>query len=298
MKRSFVSMVVVAAALTSFGCAGRTAEWEKEDASPADAASDASDVAAQSDMDLANAAWAQRTDPAKIQEAIAGWEKVVAKDPKNKEALVMLTRAHYFWGDGYLRGDEDKYLEVLDKGVKWGEKALVASAPEFDKAMRDGGKFHESIKLIGQEAVPAAYWYATSLGKWAKRKSFAVLLGQKDNIKATMERVMELDEDYYYAGPHRYFGAMYAIAPGFAGGDIDLSVKHYGICVEKQPQFLGTKVLKAENYATKVDDEEMFKQLLTEVLEGDPKAIPEIEPEQLVEQAKAKELMAQIDDLF
>ncbi len=296
MKRHLISLVVVASMFTGAGCAGRTAEWEKGGESPAPAQADT--AAATSDMEIANAAWAQRSDPAKIQEAIAAWEKVADKDPKNLEALVMLTRAHYFWGDGFLRDDEEKYLEVLDKGVKWGEKALVVASPEFAEAMKNKGKFHEAIKKIGPEAVPAAYWYASSLGKWAKRKSFAVLLGQKDNIRATMERVMELDEGYYYAGPHRYFGAMYAIAPGFAGGDMELSIKHYNIAIEKQPNFLGTKVLQAENYATKEDDEEMFTKLLEEVLAGDPKAIPEIEPEMIVEQEKAKELLAKKDDLF
>jgi len=296
MKKHLFSLVVVSSLFVGFGCAGRTAEWEKGGETPAETPADT--AASASNMEVAKAAWEQRSDPAKIQEAIAAWEKAVEKDPKNLEALVMLTRAHYFWGDGFLRSDETKYLEVLDKGVKWGEKALVVASPEFAQAMKDGGKFHEAIKKIGPDAVPAAYWYASSLGKWAKRKSFAVLLGQKDNIKATMERVMEIDETYYYAGPHRYFGAMYAIAPGFAGGDMELSIKHYTIAIEKEPNFLGTKVLQAENYATKEDDEDMFRKLLQEVLDGDPKAIPEIEPEMVVEQEKAKELLAQADDLF
>lgn len=298
MKKHCVTLFLVSSFAFAAGCAGRTAEWENDEAKPADGAAQADDAASASNMELAKAAWDQRTDPAKIQEAIGYWEKAVDDNPKNLDALVMLTRAHYFWGDGYLRDDEQKYLEVLDKGVKWGEKALVVASPEFEAAMRDGGKFHEAIKQIGPDAVPAAYWYASSLGKWAKRKSFAVLLGQKDNIKATMERVMEIDEDFYFAGPHRYFGAMYAIAPGFAGGDMELSKKHYAIAIEKQPNYLGTKVLQAENYATKEDDEELFRKLLDEVLAADPNAIPEVAPENQVEQTKAKELLAKADDLF
>ncbi len=54
----------------------------------------------------------------------------------------------------------------------------------------------------------------------------------------------------------------------------------------------------AENLMVKKDDEAQFKKLLNEVLAADPNAIPEIAPEMIVEQAKAKELLENIDEYF
>src|SRR5690606_6905038 len=102
------------------------------------------------------------------------------------------------------------------------------------------GKYHEAIGIVGIEGLPAMYWYATALGKWARASGFGVLVGQKDNIKATMTRALELDEAYYHGGPHRYFGAFYAIAPGFAGGDDAKSKTHFEKSLEIAPYFLGT----------------------------------------------------------
>ena len=77
----------------------------------------------------------------------------------------------------------------MDKGVDW-EKALIAASPEFEANARQG-KFQGAVLVVGPEGIGAMYWYASCLGKWAKRTGFAVLLGQKDNIKATMTHVLE-----------------------------------------------------------------------------------------------------------
>jgi hypothetical protein len=290
------SILIAALALSFSACAGRTAAWQEKDgggSTTGDAA------AATTDAEAAKAAWAGRSEPAKVVEAIGHWEKVVAADPKNVEALVMLTRAHYYWADSFLRNDEAKYLATMDKAVKWGEKALVAASPEFDAKMRNKGKFEDAIKVIGPEGVPAAYWYATSLGKWAKRKSFAVLLGQKDNIRATMTRVLELDPNFYHGGPHRYFGAFYSVAPPFAGGDLDKSKVHYDESLKIAPYFPGTKVLMAENYSIKKDDEDLFVKLLEEVKAQPIEECPEeVRPECMVEKQKAEEMLAAKDEYF
>jgi len=123
------------------------------------------------------------------------------------------------------------------------------------------------------------YWYASALGKWAKKKGFAVLLGQKDNVKATMDRALELAPDYFYGGPHRYFGAYYAIAPSFAGGDLEKSKVHFKKSLEIEPNYVGTKVLWAEELAVKQQDEETFDRLINEVLQTPDDVIPELVPD-------------------
>jgi hypothetical protein len=164
--------------------------------------------------------------------------------------------------------------------------------------MRGGAKVPDVIKLIPKEGVPAMYWYATALGSWAKRKSFAVLLGQKDNVKAIMTHVLELDPTYFYGGPHRYFGVFYAVAPAFAGGDLKKSREHFEKSLQISPEYLGTKVRWAEELAVKEQDEATYDKLLNEVLAGSDDALPDIKPELLVDKQKAKELIADKDDRF
>jgi hypothetical protein len=288
-------LVVALGLFISVGCAGRKAVW-KEDPGQTDGAKAGADVAAT--IAEGDAHWDKRTTADEVRAAIASWEKAADADAKNAALLVKLTHGYYFLADGYLRGDDKAYLEAMDKGVKWGELAMVASSSEFEAKMRDGTKYPEAIKVMGKEGVPAMYWYASSLGKWAKKKGFAVLLGQKDNVKATMDRCLELDPTFYYGGPHRYFGAFYAIAPAFAGGDLEKSKVHFKKSLEIEGNYVGTKVLWAAELAVKQQDEDTFDKLVAEVLAAPDDVIPELTPEIIVEKQKAQELVDERDDLF
>lgn len=294
-KHLRLGLVIVMAS----GCAGRKAEWEQE--APASAPAPA--AAAEQDsvealVTKGDESWAKRTDPAAIRTAIAQWEKAAEAQPKNADVLVKLTRGHYFLADGYLRDNEKEYLEVMDKAVKWGERAMVAASPDFEAKMRNGGKIPEAVAAVPKEGVPAMYWYASALGKWARKKGFAVLVGQKDNVKATMDRCLALDPEFYYGGPHRYFGAYYSVAPAFAGGDLEKSKVHFNKSLEIEPNYLGTKVLWAENLSVKQQDESTFEALLNEVLAVPDDVIPELTPETIVEKGKARELLADQEEYF
>ena len=314
MTKRSIELAALAFALTLAGaCKGRTAAWEEK---PSKTPEPEQQTKPASDDPFAagKAAWDARGEGrAKAEEAIAAWEEAMgcsagatkpvercAKVPttaENAETLAMLTRAHYFLADSYMRGDEETYLDYMDRAVWWGERALIAASPEFAEQMRNKAKFHKAITVVGIEALPAMYWYASALGKWARASGFGVLVGQKDNIKATMTRAKELDPNFYHAGPYRYFGAYYAIAPAFAGGDLEKSKESYQKSLELAPYFVGTKILMAENLATKLDDEEMFDRLIQEVLDFDINDAPaEIHPEIAVEKAKAVELKTQKEE--
>lgn len=298
MKR--LLFVAVSASLLA-GCgAGRTAQWEtnKPAGSGAGAATAESPDALVSAGDTA---WANRGDKAQLEAAIAAWEKAVAASPDDAKTLTKLSRAYYWLADGHLRKQGgDAYLAAFEKGTAAGERALAAGNPRFKQEVTGGVKVEEAIKSVGPESIEAAYWYASNLGKWSRAKGFATTLGNKDRIKAVMSRVLELDENFFHAGPHRYWGAFYAVAPAFAGGDLDKSKKHFEKSIQLAPNYIGTKVLYAELYAAhgKIADKELFNKLLDEVIAAPDDSIPGLEAETRNEKEKAKELKSRANDLF
>ena len=84
------------------------------------------------------------------------------------------------------------------------------------------------------------YWYATNLGKWGNAQDITVVLTYKDRIYAIMEQVYKLDTSFFYGAADRYFGAYYAIAPSFAGGDLDRSLQHFDATRKIEPRYLLT----------------------------------------------------------
>ncbi len=291
----FSRAMTLTAVLAASGCATTyEAKWDEKPTAAPPAAEAVATASSEGD-----AAWEQRGDKAKLIEAITKWEAAFEQAPSTDIAN-KLARAHYLLGDGYyvLENNAEGRDAEYQKGLDWATRSLKLSAPEFTKAMADGKKHPEAITLATKDSVPAMYWYATNLGKWAATKGFATRLRYKDDIKATMTQVKSLDEMYFYAAPWRYFGSFEAVTAGLAGGSLEKSEENFKKAVELAPNYLGTKVLWADYLCTKKQDKATFKKLLEEVIAADAKIDPAIEPENRIEQAKAKKLLAEIDEKF
>ena len=304
MARFGRSLAVMSAvsAIALAGCgAGRKAQWEtnaaKAGAKPADAGMAASggDAAAK-----AEEAWGNRGDKASLEAAIAAWEAASLANPNDAVVLAKLSHAYYFLADAHHRKLGDKsaeYLGAFEKGTAAGERALAAASPKFKQEVTGGIAVEQAIKSVGPEGLEAMYWYAANLGKWSRAKGFAVTLGNKDRIRAVMSRALELDPNFFHGAPYRYFGAFYAVAPGFAGGDMNKSKESFEKSLASAPNYVGTKVLFAELYAAKKGDRALYEKLLDEVLATPDDILPGLEPETRNEKEKAKELKAKAGDI-
>jgi len=176
----------------------------------------------------------------------------------------------------------------------------MAINANFAQLMDKGGETEATAasKAMAKEDVPCLYWTASALGKWAKLTGFTTLLKHKDTVKSYIETVERLDATFSYAAPDRYWGAYYAIAPSFAGGDLTKSKTHFDKSIEAAPAYLATKVLYAQYYATKMQDAALYEKLLNEVIEADANIEPAIAPENSAEQGKAKKLLENKADHF
>ena len=301
-------IALVALSLCFLGCStGRQSTWEVKptDTVKAEGGADTFESLSQQ----ADEAWKKRDEKASVEAAIAAWEKAVALNPGDAATLAKLSHGYYFLADGHLRADKEAYLANFEKGVSYGERALAAANPKFKEHVVAGGKVEDGMQFLTGTPVEveAAYWYAASLGKWARAKGCAVTLGNKDRIRAVMTRVLELDTEttfgkqgFFHGAVDRYFGSFYAVAPGFAGGDMEKSKAHFEKSLEKAPYYQGTRVLYADTWATKKGDRALFDKLLKEVIEA-PEQGPEgtdIAPELKIEKDKAKELQAKADERF
>lgn len=297
---AFGAAITTLAALSACGSAGREAVWEKEQAGGQQTTT--STAVSASLTAEAEAHWAKRDDKAELEKAIETWKKVVEAEPKNAEAMVRLSRALYFLADGFLSidpaVDEEEELAVYTEGVNYGERALALLEPEFEATMRADGEFEEAISKIGEKGVPAAYWYAVNIGRFATKKGLSVRLYYKDKLKATMQRILDLDPEFYYGAADRYFGAYYSVLPSIAGKDVEKSRMHFEKSLEIAPEYLPTKVVKAQFLAVELDDEEMYKSLLNEVLSGDDTDNPDIAPENRAAKRQAKKMLGEVDDKF
>jgi hypothetical protein len=189
-------------------------------------------------------------------------------------------------------------LDAYWKGVTYAVQGMKAYSPELEKKLALGTTMDAAVAILDKGGVPLMYWYAAALGKWAKSQSIDVTLKYKDQLFAIMTRINDVDPDYFYGASERYFGAYYAIAPSFAGGDLNKSREYFDKSLKRAPNALSTHVLMAEALAPKLQDRAMFDAQIKLVMDTPANVIPELEPEALREKAKAEALAKKADELF
>jgi hypothetical protein len=240
--------------------------------------------------------WSKRHNKEDLEKAIDLYKKLSLSTDNNYEYLTRLSRAHYFLADAH-HSDMEMKKKIWEKGTSYGEKAMAKNVIFSEQMKVDGAKVEEHLNLLGKKEIAAMYWTASNLGKWAKNSGIATTLKYKTLIKKLISRVEKVDRTFFYYAPDRYWGAFFAIAPGFAGGDMDKSKIRFERNLKQAPTYLGTKVLYADYYMTKKDNQKKFKKLLNEVI-ASKVMDPNIISENIVEKRKAKTLLMNIEEKF
>lgn len=244
----------------------------------------------------ADALWEQRGEKAQLQAAITQYEAIYEADPRNREVAARIVRGWYLMGDIHETDDQVKE-QTWDTAIVWGKRCLAINT-DFAAALEGGASEEEAAASLTVDDIPCMYWTATSLGKWARFKGLTTLLKHRPTVFTFITQIDERQPEFFYGAADRYWGAYYAALPSFAGQDLGRSAESFDASIENSPDYLGTRVLKAEYWAVKTQNRPAFEALLNEVVNADASADPDIQPENEAEQAKARALLANMDDLF
>jgi len=292
-------IVFIVAALILSACGARQSVLITDNAAQVDAATEqqAAELATK-----AAALWAERGDRAKAEAAVQAWAEAGQLNPNDADIQRNLTYAHYFMNNVHVRWDENEDLEKAnyDLGAKAALRALKAANPVFASKIVSGEDtdkvWEEALAAATPEDVPALYWYATNLAKWALKEGIGSLLKYKDRALMIMRRCKELNSDYWHGGPARYLGAYWLKIP--FGKSPEKSQENFQISMKSSPGYLDTKVLYAEIYAVRTGDEELFKSTLQEVVDSADDVHPDLIPENKNARRVAAEMLENAEDYF
>lgn len=213
-------------------------------------------------------------------------------NPKNKNYLTLLSRSYANYAFGFLEWNMMKYKGVDEaqralneeraktfytKGKNFGLSVLTRNAA-FEKAVnRDLDTFKKALKGFGRGYVPALFWTAFNWGSWINlNKDSPQAIADFPKVEAIMQRALEIDENFFYGGPHLFFGFSFGSRPAMFGGNPALSKEHFEKAVAAyQRKHLMGLVLYAQSYAVQNQDRALFDSLLNEVLAADAASLPE-----------------------
>ncbi len=189
----------------------------------------------------------------------------------------------------YLRG-RDYGLQVLTLRVQALSAALTTDLPTF----------RTTLQTLQKEDVPSLFWTAYGWAgaiNWSRDRPDMV--ADIPRVLAMMHRVLELDEAYFFGGPHLFFGVYYASRSRTLGGDPMQAKFHF----DKALELTGAKSLLvplfiADPYAVQIQDRALFENQIRLILHAPDDLSPEQQLLNQVAKARAQLLLARVDELF
>lgn len=208
-------------------------------------------------------------------------------NPKDGRALALLSQSYGQFTFGFIENEilahranetelaKDKSRAALfyKRGKDFGMKAISQSMGA--KASAPFPEFKKALGKLGKKDTPALFWTAFN---WALYLNLNLAdpsaIAELPRIQAMIDRVNELDPDFYYGTAHAFKGVIAAMRPKMLGGDTALSETEFKKAMEIAPTYLMTKVLYAQYYARQIQDAGLFKKTLLDVSEADATALP------------------------
>ena len=220
--------------------------------------------------------------------------------PDNARLLINAAQAYASFASAFVEDTDTEYARTLyEKAKKYALGALELRGLK-NPVYKPFDAFEEALNRLGKEDVPYMFWTATCWGSWIQLSLDSMAaVAELPRVEALMKRVLVLDEQFYFGGPHLFMGIWFASRPKMAGGDLARARYHFQKALEfSQGKFLMTQVYYAEQYARKTFDKNLFVATLQSVLETPADIIPKLTLLNTVAHKKAKELLEQVDSYF
>jgi predicted anti-sigma-YlaC factor YlaD len=187
----------------------------------------------------------------------------------------------------YLRGRDMLFVSLEKKN------------PSIRRQLKER-KYKEAMAPFGQGDTPLLYW--TALG-WLAAFSvdpFDMTLGQTvPQTRAMIERIAALEPDYGHGALDSFYVGYYGSLPDYLGGDAAKAREHFARAQERAGKTDTSSLLAlATTVCVKEQNAAEFKDLLARVLAFDPDSSPATRLVNILNQRKARWLLAHIDDLF
>lgn len=228
-------------------------------------------------------------------------EGLIKGDPHNEKLLFLATQGFAAYTLGFVEDIDPKraqklYLRGRDYGLQ-----ILTQKKEFKRSLnKDIESFKNSLNSFTQKDVPVLFWTANNWAGWIN-VSFTnpQALADLPKVQLLMQKVIELDEDYFYGGAHLFFGTIYAARPPLLGGDIQKAKFHFEKCFEQaENKFLLPYVYYAKFYATRISDQKLFEKTLNQVLKTPDDILIDQQLPNAIAKQKARRLLTQVDEIF
>ena len=228
-------------------------------------------------------------------------EGMLLEDPKNIDLLLFAAQGFYGYSYGFIETEDPARAGALYRRCyDYARRTFSLRGFNIDPEIASADDLQAAVAKAGKGDVPAIFWTATCLGKWAdmNRDNLAGVAGLS-NVAILMQRIIELDDTYYYGAAHMFFGVYYGGLSPMFGGDYALSEQHFQRANEiNHDKLLLVDLLHAEFLDRQQLNQAGFHQRLTGILEAPEDLYPQMALVNAISKHKAALLLEQEGEWF
>lgn len=177
-----------------------------------------------------------------------------AASPRNPELRLLQAEMNATFAFAFLEAEDPEWATAHYRKA---QRAALAALREENEALAEAlpsaalDELTAMLAEVGEDAVPALFWWGFARGAEVNlHRDDPQQILDLDRVDRVLERVLALDENYYYGGPHLFFAIRYTLLPKTLGGDPERGREHFA-AVDRITggRHLLAQVLRAEYYA-------------------------------------------------
>ncbi len=242
-------------------------------------------------------------DPATIKQAVPAYliliDSMIRGDQRNVGLLISGSRLYGSYASVFVDKTARK-ITLSKRAFGYASRAMCLKNPAACNARTMSyPQYEQLLKQFTKEDADALFAYGAAwAGLVQANRADWNAVAELPKVKATIQRVLELDETISNGDAHVYMGVMESLLPSAMGGKPQLAKEHFEQALKiSNRKNLMALLLYAEKYARLLFDRELHDRLLNEIIETD---ISQSDTALIdaIAKAKAEKLLAGSDDYF
>lgn len=245
----------------------------------------------------------EQDDPAIVEAGAPAYllliDGLIDRDPDNEGLLLAGAKLYASYATVFVQ-DADRAKRLTRKARSYAVRALCqrrAAACEVHD-----GSYEEYVAFLdatGPSDVSVLYTFGVTWAGWiqAHRDDWNAV-ADVPKVKATMQRVLALDETHERGGAHLYLGVLAILLPPALGGTPEEARMHFERAIElSEGRNLMVNVMFAESYGRTLFDRDLHDRLLRGVIAAEPEERG-LTLMNTLAQERARELLESADQYF
>ena len=228
-------------------------------------------------------------------------EALLLADPGNAAYRLQAAMGFYGYALGFVEADDrDRAAALYERARDHALVALDRAGMAQATLTGDAAELERALAKLDARAVPALFWTASTWGKWIELQlDDPARLAELPRVEALMQRVLALDETYYYGGAHVFFGVYYGGRAPMFGGDFVRAARHFDRAAALSHHRLQlVEVYRARYLLRQMGEREAFHAALGRVLDAPASPDPELNLANALAKKQAADLLSQEEELF